>query len=74
MNSYEDPTQRLYSHNWSKEYKDNYDRIFGKKETIVVKLSYLNGDMFNKTFLSEKDLLEFVQKEGDQLVNWMKVE
>lgn len=32
-NRYEDSTQRLQSHNWSKEYKDNYDRIFGKKET-----------------------------------------
>ena len=33
MNKYEDPTQRLYSHNWSQEYKDNYEKIFGKKET-----------------------------------------
>lgn len=33
MNRYEDPTQRLHSHNWSEEYKDNYDAIFGKKET-----------------------------------------
>lgn len=32
-NKYEDPTQRLQSHNWSQEYKDNYDKIFGKKET-----------------------------------------
>lgn len=32
-NKYEDPTVRLQSHNWSKEYKDNYDKIFGKKET-----------------------------------------
>jgi hypothetical protein len=33
MNKYEDPTQRLTSHNWSDEYKENYDKIFGKKET-----------------------------------------
>jgi len=33
MNRYEDPTQRLQSHNWSEEYKENYDKIFGKKET-----------------------------------------
>ena len=32
-NRYEDPTQRLYSHNWSEEYKENYEKIFGKKET-----------------------------------------
>lgn len=32
-NRYEDPTARLHSHNWSKEYKDNYEKIFGKKET-----------------------------------------
>lgn len=32
-NKYEDPTQRLVSHNWSEEYKNNYDKIFGKKET-----------------------------------------
>lgn len=33
MNKYEDPTQRLTSHNWSEEYKENYEKIFGKKET-----------------------------------------
>lgn len=32
-NRYEDPTQRLHSHNWSEEYKDNYEKIFGKKES-----------------------------------------
>ena len=32
-NRYEDPTQRLHSHNWSKEYQENYEKIFGKKET-----------------------------------------
>lgn len=32
-NRYEDPTERLYSHNWSEEYQENYDKIFGKKET-----------------------------------------
>lgn len=33
MNDYEDPTKRLHSHNWSEEYKANYEKIFGKKET-----------------------------------------
>lgn len=33
MNSYEDPTVRLTSHTWSKEYKENYDKIFKKKES-----------------------------------------
>lgn len=33
MNRYEEPGQRLHSHNWSNEYKDNYEKIFGKKET-----------------------------------------
>ena len=32
-NRYEDPTQRLTSHNWSDEYKENYEKVFGKKET-----------------------------------------
>ena len=32
-NRYEDPTQRLQSHGWSEEYKENYEKIFGKKET-----------------------------------------
>jgi hypothetical protein len=32
-NRYEDSTTPLQSHNWSKEYKDNYEAIFGKKET-----------------------------------------
>jgi Skp family chaperone for outer membrane proteins len=32
-NRYEDPTQRLHSHNWSEEYQENYEKIFGKKET-----------------------------------------
>lgn len=31
MNKYE--YEQLTSHNWSEEYKNNYDRIFGKKET-----------------------------------------
>jgi hypothetical protein len=33
MNKYEDSTQRLHSHNWSKEYQENYEKIFGKKES-----------------------------------------
>jgi len=37
MNKYEDSTQRLNSHNWSKEYKENYEKIFGKKETWLEK-------------------------------------
>jgi len=32
-NRYEDPTKPLQSHNWSEEYKTNYEKIFGKKET-----------------------------------------
>jgi hypothetical protein len=32
-NRYEDSSQRLHSHNWSEEYKKNYDSIFGKKES-----------------------------------------
>jgi hypothetical protein len=32
MEKYEDPTQRLHSKYPSKEYKDNYDKIFGKKK------------------------------------------
>lgn len=31
MEKYEDPTQRLHSKVPTEEYKDNYDRIFGKK-------------------------------------------
>lgn len=31
MNKYEHET--LTSHNWSKEYVENYEKIFGKKET-----------------------------------------
>lgn len=33
MNKYEDLGQRLHSHNWSEEFKENYEKIFGKKET-----------------------------------------
>lgn len=33
MNKYEDSTQRLHSHNWSKEYQDNYEKVFGKKKS-----------------------------------------
>lgn len=31
-NKYEDGS-RITSHSWSEEYKKNYDKIFGKKET-----------------------------------------
>lgn len=33
LNKYEQQGQRLYSQNWSEEYKENYEKIFGKKET-----------------------------------------
>jgi hypothetical protein len=33
MNRHEDSTQRLHSHNWSEEYQENYEKVFGKKET-----------------------------------------
>ena len=33
LNKYEQQGQRLYSQNWSDEYKENYEKIFGKKET-----------------------------------------
>jgi hypothetical protein len=32
MEKYEDPTQRLHSKFPSQEYRDNYDKIFGKKK------------------------------------------
>ena len=32
MEKYEDPTQRLHSKVPTDEYKENYDRIFGKKQ------------------------------------------
>ena len=33
LNKYEQQGQRLYSQNWSEEYKENYEKIFGKKES-----------------------------------------
>ena len=32
MEKYEDPTQRLHSKFPTQEYRDNYDKIFGKKK------------------------------------------
>ena len=84
MNKYEDPTQRLHSHNWSEEYKENYEKVFGKKETwlerrareeqrVTMKLSYTNGDVFNKTFATRKDADWFIQNEGDHLVAFVEI-
>ena len=49
MNKYEQQGQRLYSQNWSDEYKENYEKIFGKKET----------------WLERRERLEKEQKEKD---------
>jgi len=48
MNKYEDPTQRLYSHNWSEEYKENYEKIFGKKETWLDRRERLKKEQEEK--------------------------
>ena len=49
LNKYEQQGQRLYSQNWSDEYKENYEKIFGKKET----------------WLERRERLEKEQKEKD---------
>lgn len=47
-NRYEDPTQRLHSHNWSKEYQENYEKIFGKKETWLDRRERLKKEQEEK--------------------------
>ena len=82
MNRYEDPTQRLHSHGWSEEYKENYERIFGHKETwlerrereakkVVLKISYLNGDVINKVFATQADADLYLEQYKADIVNWM---
>lgn len=84
MNRYEDPTQRLYSNNWSEEYKENYDRIFGEKETwlerrereakrVALKISYLNGDVINKAFATQGDADLYLEQYKADIVNWMNL-
>ena len=81
MNRYEDPTQRLHSHNWSEGYKENYDRIFGHKETwlerrereakrVVLKISYLSGDVINKVFATRADADLYLEQYKADIVNW----
>lgn len=76
MNNYEDPTKRLYSHNWSKEYQENYDKIFGKDKTdkfVVLKISYLSGDTKNKIFHSMHDAGLYLEENKDTIVNWIEL-
>lgn len=84
MNKYEDPTQRLHSHGWSKEYKENYERIFGHKETwlerrereakkVVLKISYLNGDVINKVFATPEDANLYIEQYKHDIVNWVNL-
>lgn len=54
-NKYEDPTQRLVSHNWSEEYKNNYDKIFGKKETWLERKARLEKEQATVCDLEEKE-------------------
>lgn len=49
--------------------KENHDGVL-KKESIIVKLAYLNGEVKNKVFSSIADWEAFAEKEGDQIVNW----
>ena len=69
MNKYEDPTQRLHSHGWSEEYKENYDAIFGVK----YKFFYSDGEQETKKFSNDKEALWFIHNEGDHLMNYIKL-
>lgn len=84
MNKYEDPTQRLHSHGWSEEYKENYERIFGHKETwlerrereakkVALKISYLNGDVINKVFATPEDANLYIEQYKHDIVNWVNL-
>lgn len=81
---YEEPGERLHSHNWSKEYKDNYERVFGKKKSwldkkqedppISLKISYKNGDLQNKSFVSRKEAYAYVKKYDKDIISWMHLD
>ena len=70
VNRYEEPGQRLVSHNWSKEYQDNHEKIFNG-ETILVKISYLSGDVINKAFLTKEDFGLYLKQYDHDIVNWI---
>ena len=69
MNKYEDPTQRLTSHNWSEEYKDNYEAVFGVK----FKLFYSNGDQVTRRFDTKEDALDYIDKAGHRITNYIEL-
>lgn len=81
---YEDPGEKLHSHNWSQEYKDNYERVFGKKESwlerkqkeemVGLKISYKNGDIQNKSFSSRKEAYAYIKEHDKEIVNWMHLD
>lgn len=70
MNKYEEPGQRLVSHGWSEEYRENHEKIF-KGETILVKISYLSGDVINKVFLTKDDFELYLKQYDYDIVNWI---
>lgn len=69
MNKYEDPTQRLHSHNWSEEYKDNYEAVFGVK----YKIFYTNGEQESKKFPTREDALDYINLEGDHVISYIEL-
>lgn len=84
MNKYEDPTQRLHSHNWSEEYKANYEKIFGEKESwldrrereakkVILKISYLSGDVIIKVFATQEDAFLYLEQYKNNIVNHVEI-
>lgn len=65
-NRYEDPSQRLHSHGWSKEYKENYEKIFGVKETWLDRRERIKREQEQKAFEQLKEaLLPLMKEEND---------
>jgi hypothetical protein len=69
MNKYEDPTQRLSSKGWSKEYKENFSEIFGVKYRFY----YSDNTQDTHRFKNKEEAMFFIHNEGDHLIGYIEL-
>lgn len=69
MEKYEKPGERLVSKVPNKEYKDNYDGIFG----VMYKVFYSDGSQKMHKFPDDAEAEWFLHNEGDHLINFIKL-
>jgi len=68
-NRYEDPTQKLHSHGWSQEYKENHANIFG----VRFRLYFKDGTQELVRYKDEEEALKDIHNKGDTLTGYIEL-